>query len=67
MAKEKDNWMTLREAAEYIGWGPEKMATVIASIPGAMKVPGRGPSGEWRIKASMIDKYINEFQVEPEK
>jgi hypothetical protein len=67
MADQTDNWMTLREAAAYAGYGPEKMAAIIAKIPGATKVEGRGPSGEWRVKASMIDDYFDEKRMGPRK
>ena len=65
MADQTDNWMTLREAAAYAGYGPGKMQDIIANIPGAIKVPGRGPLGEWRVKMSMIDDYFDEKRMGP--
>lgn len=51
-----DRWLTIREAAEYMGVSVSQARRLIpGTIPGASRA---GEHGHWRIKASAIDKYM---------
>jgi hypothetical protein len=51
-----DRWLTVREAALYMNVSEDLMRERIGKIPGAGRTLGE--TGDWRVKASMIDAYM---------
>ena len=54
-------WLTVKQAAEYMGIGEDAMRDRIHDIPGAART--RGKTGRWRVKASAIDAFMNGLPV----
>jgi len=58
MKTDNERWLSLTEAAEYMGISVDAMQDRIAEIPGAGRT--RGGTGHWRVKASAIDSYMEQ-------
>ena len=51
-----DPWLTVTQAAEYCGLTADSMRDRMKLIPGAGR--SNGKTGDWRVKASMIDAFM---------
>jgi len=62
MTNQQERWLNVQEAAAHLGVSVELMQVKMPSVPGARKTSGS--RGHWRVKASMLDAWMEQQQQE---